>query len=193
MQVFTCGPSAKGQGTPIFDQESSTDETPFANAGVQIQQASPFGQSFTPTLSTIGFIRLNLNDYDSLNGQGAALHLNLRTNSVSGPGLATTSSVTLTNGFVGIVHFFFGSNIPVSAGTTYAFQIEVDSGDLWNAVASEYNYPGGTIFANGLPVGGMGDVWFREGIIVPEPTSAALFVGGTLAILFGRRVRIWKK
>jgi len=43
---------------------------------------------------------------------------------------------------------------------------------------SEYNYPGGTVFANGLPVGGMSDVWFREGIVVPEPGTWVLLVVG---------------
>lgn len=173
---------AHGQGTFFYDQQSSTDEVTLAGGPV-IQQLAPYGQSFTPSLSVVGFIRLTLYDNDPNNGLGATLLLRLRANSISGPILDSSSAVVLTNGFIGRVNFFFGSGVPVNAGDTYVFETVVQSGDLWKITAGEYNYPGGTVFANGLPVGGMSDVWFREGIVVPEPCSGFLLaLGGALAL-----------
>jgi hypothetical protein len=43
-------------GTFIYDQQSST-EANLGEAAVVIQSSQPVGQSFTPSLSSVGFIR----------------------------------------------------------------------------------------------------------------------------------------
>jgi hypothetical protein len=176
-----------GQGTFVYDQQSSTDETFVAGGGI-IQDGLPgVGQSFTPTLSGVGFVRLSLYDWNPNNGIGATLSLNLRTDSITGAILATTPSVSLPDSFSGFVNFYFPSEVPVTSGGIYAFEILVQSGsDSWSATAGEYSYAGGTAFSQGMPVGGMSDFWFREGIVVvPEPSSAALLGLGAL-VLFVR-------
>jgi|ERR1022692_2804384 hypothetical protein len=173
-----------GQGAFIYDQQSSTNEgaLPYG-AGVVIQQiASPYGQSFTPTLSAVDFIRLKLNDNDPNNSLSATLRVNLRTNSINGSILASTASVSLTNGFTGVVNFFFSSSLSLTPGVVYYFQPVVQSGDLWNLEAGEYNYPGGSVFVGGFAATAS-DYWFREGI-VPEPSAGLLF-------LFGSGVVAW--
>jgi hypothetical protein len=54
---------APAQGTFIYDQQSSTVETPLLFGGIAMQTfAPPWGRSFTPGLSGIDFIRLTLAD-----------------------------------------------------------------------------------------------------------------------------------
>lgn len=190
--MFLCL-SACGQGTFIYDQQSSTTEIiwPY-DAGAHIQQLSPYGQSFTPSLSAIGFARLNLNDNNPNNGLGAALCLNLRSNSINGSILAVTPLVVLTNGFTGPVNFLFSDEVPLAPSATYVFEVVLQSGsDFWNADAGEYNYPGGIVFANGTPSDGS-DMWFREGIVVPEPSSVSLVLIGGGLVAWYRQKRIFK-
>ena len=84
----------------------------------------------------------------------------------------------MTDNFAGVTYFFFSTPTALSPGITYFFEPVVQSGDLWNIDSAEYNYPGGTGFNNGLPVGAS-DLWFREGIVVPEPSSVLLILMGS--------------
>jgi hypothetical protein len=63
----------------------------------------------------------------------------------------------------------------------------VQSGDLWevNGLGDDF-YPRGTQYlqGNSLP---LDDFWFREGVIVPEPSAAAIFSLTGAAFLFLRR------
>src|ERR1051326_4495493 len=70
--------STRGQGTFVYDQQSVNTSVP---AGIldDIQPNEPIGQSFTPSLSAVGFVRLNLSDAITRNGVGAAVYVNLRT------------------------------------------------------------------------------------------------------------------
>ena len=171
----------------MFDQQSSTNESPpFPGTGAVIQQVpQPWGQSFTPILSAIDFIRLKLSDNATNNGLGAVLRVNLRTDSVGGPILATTDPLALADGFAGTADFFFSASGPLTSNVFYYFEPIVVSGDLWKIDSGEYNYPGGSAWVNGLPGPGS-DVWFREGI-VPEPSSVWLALIGGGAFAFVRR------
>ena len=90
--------------------------------------------------------------------------------------------------FAGTTDFFFPTDVPVTAGVVYYFEPVVQSGGSWNLVTADFSYPGGSAFYEGLPLPGS-DVWFREGIVVPEPSSALLVVVGVGAFLFVRRSR----
>ena len=176
---------AWGQGTFVYDQQSADENNP-EGSGTGIQSIQPMGQSFTPTLSSMDFIRLYLYDGNPGNLLGATVYLNLRTDSIAGPVLATSDSVTMPNGFGGYENLYFSSSVAVTAGTIYYFQPVVESGDLqgWGTLSGHYGYSGGTAFANGT-ASTYYDLWFREGVVVPEPSSAALIlVGGGALILF---------
>jgi hypothetical protein len=65
--------------------------------------------------------------------------------------------------------------VAVTPGTTYYLQPVVQSGDNnWAVVVGNFNYPNGTWIAYGQPVLDGSVLWFREGTIVPEPSSALL-------------------
>ena len=156
---------SQGQGTIMYDQQSS-DESYIAG-GIAIQPYQPIGQSFTPTLSSIGFIRIYIGDNTAGNSLGATLHINLLTNSITGPVLATTDPMTVADGFNGVLDFYFSTPQSITPGATYLFRPIVDAGDIFIMAAYNYNYPGGTEFVSGSPSPN-GDVWFREGSLSPS-------------------------
>jgi len=175
-----------GQGTFTYDQQSALESTGGGIASA-IQPYQPMGQSFVPTLSSVGFIRLSLGD-SAINGLGATVYVNLLANSITGTVLASTEPVFMPDGFSRYPDFFFSTPVPVTPGNTYYFQPVVQSGDLWGITAyNAYNYPNGTAFSLGATAPFF-DVWFREGIyIVPEPSLAALGFLGVACLAWARR------
>ncbi len=181
--------SAFTQGTLFFDQESSTDET-FNGGGASLLFYGSVGQSFTPSLSSVGFIRLRVTDGVRNNGIGGTLSVSLRANAINGMLLGTSSSVALSDNFNGSVNFVFPTAVPVTPGIIYYFQATLLSGDDWglrslSQSAGDSNYIGGVFYGGNQPFSGA-DLWFREGIIVPEPTVLTLLVGGC-GLMFLRR------
>lgn len=168
-----------GQGTFVFDQQSSTLEgqPPYAS-GANIQNlVAPWGQSFTPSLSSVDFIRLTFDDGDITDGQGATLLINLHSDSMSGPVVGVTDSVTMANGFTGPTTFLFPSSVALTPGVLYYFEPVLQSGGTWNIQTEPHTYAGGMAYNGGVGSGGT-DLWFREGIIVPEPSSLAMLLLG---------------
>ena len=171
-----------GQGNLIYDQQS-------INLIEGSASYQPFGQSFTPTLSSVGFIMLNLFDSDAFNNNGATIFVNIRSSSITGTILGSSSAIFLPGSFFGIANFSFSDPIAVNPGTTYYFQPVIQSGDIFSAYVTDGSYLGGTAYNNGLAWPGH-NLWFQEGIIVvPEPSSAWLALLGSGAWLFIRRQR----
>jgi hypothetical protein len=171
---------AQAQGTFIFDQQSS-DESNWATGGNTIQTSQPTGQSFTPSFASVGFVRLQLFDLNRNNGVGATVYVNLRSDSINGPIISSTQPVTMPDSFglplnTGFMDFLFATPAALQPGNTYYFQPVVQSGDSWAVAGGSFNYPGGDEYLNGSPF--PSDYWFREGIIVPEPSAAALMLFG---------------
>jgi hypothetical protein len=185
--TLTC----QGQGTFIYDQQSST-ETNYQEGGADIQQNQLIGQSFTPQFTSIRFIRLSI--YNGLLGDTtlATVHINLRSNSISGLILGSTIPVSISAGslFAGPVDFFFSSEVPVVPGVTYYFQPVVENNNnLGLNQSASYNYLQGTAYFLGV-ASLTHDLWFREGIyVVPEPSALSLLIGGGVLFCF-RRSRI---
>ena len=75
--------SAWAQGTFIFDQQSSTNESALGGLWL-IQNNQPFGQSFVPTLSSIGFVRLYIFPGGPAVPDGT-INVNLLSGSITGP------------------------------------------------------------------------------------------------------------
>ncbi len=81
---------ASGQGTFVYDQSSATNRS-FAG-GYEFQQEQPFGQSFTPSLASIGFVQMEFIGGPQQLG-GATVYVNLRADSVS-PGSGVNSRLS---------------------------------------------------------------------------------------------------
>ena len=181
------------QGTFIYDQQSSIESQP-AEAAAFLQTQALLGQSFTPSLAAVGFVRLDLYDPIVGNSKGATVYINLRSDSIGGTILATSTPVSMPEGFGagggGFANFLFATPVPVTPGIVYYFDLAAQSGsDLWGVrrFVQGSDYPGGTEYLQGQP--GTDDFWFREGIVVPEPSSVALLFLGTGILFWRRRVR----
>ncbi|HEY5910835.1 MAG TPA: hypothetical protein VJA21_09555 [Verrucomicrobiae bacterium] len=179
---------ALAQGTFIFDQQSS-DESRILEGAAFIQQSQPIGQSFTPMLTSVGFIRLDIYNGVLGNTSPATLHINLRADSITGPVIGVSESVLIPGGalFSAPVDFLFLVPPSVVPGQTYYFQPLVENNDNLGLSQSSYGYAGGTAFFWGQPDRLDRDLWFREGIVVPEPTTGVLAL--VAIAVFARRGR----
>jgi hypothetical protein len=173
-----------GQGTLLVDQQSfdlATSTTAINIDGI--------GQSFTPMFSSIDYIQLGVSDSKA----GSLLFVNLRQNSMTGPITGTTDTQPITTIDAHLpTTFLFSSTVPLTPGVQYflepvivvnALQISV----VISPVGTD-PYPGGTALHGTIP--GSYDLWFAEGVVVPEPSTWALFgLGGV--VLFAAKWRRW--
>jgi len=176
--------SSFGQGTFVFDQQDSTSEgsPPYGSFSSMQSAIPPWGQSFTPALASTDFIRLLFTDNNTADGLGASVYLTLHSGAIEGPTIGTSESVTMANGFTGPATFLFPASVPLTPGTMYYFQPILQDGGLWNIVGGSFPYAGGNSYESGVVH--PGNLWFREGVVVPEPSSAALLILGGCTFLW---------
>jgi hypothetical protein len=174
----------KAQGTFIVDQQS----TNIIDAGAPLSQSDqPTGQSFTPALSTVGFVMLYLFDAHGGGDPGATVYVDLRSGSITGTLLGSTAPEYMPAGFSGITDFPFLTPIAVNPGTQYYFQPIIQTGDNFTVVATDTSYTGGSEIANGVAIP-VRNLWFQEGIVAaPEPSSSLLLLLGTGILFYARR------
>ncbi len=175
------------QGTTVIDQQSTNLVEGVAGLYNYYQ---PLGQSFTPSLSSVQFISLNLYDGDPSPSLGGTVRINLRSNSITGTILGISTAVFLPDDFFGVTNFVFSAPVAVSPGVTYYFQPVIESGNLGvGSFVTDGSYTGGTEIYQGVPITDR-DLWFQEGItVIPEPSSAVLALLGGGVWLFVRRWR----
>ncbi len=146
------------------------------------------GQSFTPTLAAIDFVQFSLAGANL----GSSVFVNLRSSSMTGTILGTTDTqaVSLDPRFP--VTFSFLSSVSLSPGTQYFLEpvVAVNNGTVSITISDPLSnpnpYQGGTEFHAGAPAGL--DLWFSEGIIVPEPSIWTLLgLGGVVMFAVGAR------
>jgi hypothetical protein len=180
--ILGAGSFANAQGTFVFDQQS----TGLVDAGLHYDQ-TPFGQSFTPTLDSIGFLELQL--FDTV---AATIDVNIRSGSITGSILGTSQATTIPGNTSGTYDFLFSNPVTLTPGTQYFFEPVVVGGgsSIGEANTTFIQYAGGDAIAGGTTYTDR-DLWFREGIVsaVPEPASAALFVVAGSALCWQRRKR----
>ena len=125
LAIFVSALSSFAQGTLVYDQQATLGNV--ARGGSYIQNQQPMGQSFTPSLSTVGFVQFM---FDNIGGAvGASVSVNLLANSITGNVVSATSSAFIQNNFNGIATFFFPSNILIQSGVEYFFLPVLVSGD----------------------------------------------------------------
>ena len=179
----------RAQGTLVFDQQSATNDN-FANFSRLVITYKSIGQSFTPTLSGIDFVRLRMTSASPLSPGATlsgAVYVNLWAGGISnGVLLAATApvNINLSLPFASVVYanFLFSSSVSLTPGTTYFLQpVELPQVQIFDfgIFAPPFNgnpYPGGTAFFNAT-ASPFYDLWFREGVVVtPEPSPAHLLL-----------------
>jgi hypothetical protein len=177
--------TTRGQVNLAYDQQSQSQqaggwEYPFS-------LAQPAGQSFIPTLTSVGFVQFEFVQFYS--GQyNSTVYVNLLANSITGPVLGSTAVVSVPADDYNFMEetLYFPSAVAVTPGTTYYLQPVQQSDEGLGIIGGLYNYPGGTMYEYGAPNSSNVDAWFREGIVVPEPASTRLALLAVLCF-FGRR------
>ena len=180
---------ARAQGTLVFDQQSATtpEKANYDSFALYIQ---PLYDSFVPTLSSIGFVQLELTDDPDSNTSGAAISVALYSGSPQYPTfLGGTERVYLPPNFnndqignSGVTNFYFATSIALTPGQTYYLvPLEITGDHVWSVAVTDNTYPNGGLYGfDGT------DLWFREGIVTPEPSVLALWaLGGLLIVRFG--------
>jgi hypothetical protein len=180
---------AMGQ-TFIYDQESTAADNVNFNTslGTGIDDVD-FGQSFIPTLSSVGFIRLGFYNVGVPGATDATISVNLWAGGIgTGTLLGTSTQLFLPVQSGAWANFFFSTPVAVNPGTTYYFQpVAVTGTNSVNMVIlGSDHYPNGSIMYSGTPISNE-DVLFREGVVVPEPTSISLAFYAAAGLLLNRR------
>lgn len=178
--VCSASISVSGQGL-LVDQASGTiDEIITESFQIPDQHIS---QSFTPSLSVVGWVQLSQYVPAFPGNDQVVFTVNLRAGAFDGPILSSTDPVVLLNHGTEIGTFYYPDNITVTPGQHYFFEpMLLSTGFLDIGDKPNSTYPAGSSWVGGVP-SGAGDVWFREGIVVPEPSAWALAALGAVAIL----------
>jgi len=169
-----------------------------------VRTNAPFAQSFEPTLDKVGFVEIAfLYGWSSDSPLSETLCLNLREGSVTGPILSSTPAMVFTyaNGDPGwgVTHvqdFLFPEAVGVNPGESYFIEVVHVSGDdliglgivCPNYAGEPTYYAAGELVMTGKPFR-LWDMWFREGILIPEPGTASLMVLGAALLMWHSRCR----
>jgi hypothetical protein len=174
-----------GQGFLVVDQASGAlDEV--VTTGTRLPD-NQIAQSFTPSLSAVGYVQLQTSIFASSSGE--TLIINLRQGAYNGPIVSSTTPVFLINKITQVNTFYYPDNISVTPGQFYFFEpVLLSAGSLDIGYKFPSSYAGGEAWNNGLPSGDTSDYWFREGIVVPEPSTGLLLLLGACLFVLVRRV-----
>ncbi len=162
--------------------------------------ASPFGQEFTPTLTSLDVVELLIMDSQPFDGQGSTVTVNVRQAVEPYPGtingtLLGTSSLSLPDvyggGTLAVTHFDF-STIALTSGATYVIEVLSTDDGFTAGVNTANTYPGGRFLRTTAVE--TADLVFSEGpAAAPEPPSLLLVVLGAVTLGVRRTKRRRKR
>jgi hypothetical protein len=130
------------EASQIVDQQQSVHTS---GGGAIAPSWTSFGQSFTPTLSSIQWAEFVLENQSSpvvpISLQLAILDGQVGTNGLGGPVLATSPSVFLTDTSFTTVHFQLSTPLTITPGHQYVLQVNIltqNEGLEWEQAFTSY-------------------------------------------------------
>ncbi len=163
----------------------------------------PLGQSFTPTLGSVDFVKLYLQDAGSDVGPGTSFEITIRAGTIGGTILGASNVVSVPDNLnlgIGLyadfttTRFDFAASVALTPGQLYVIDViqlpPIVTGNLnFGAGGGPLNnstYAGGTAIVNGVALPNF-DFAFQEGVVnaVPEPASIAQCVLGFAGLGLG--------
>jgi hypothetical protein len=157
--------------------------------------ASPFGQEFTPTLTSLDVVELLIMDSQPFDGQGSTITVNVRQAVEPYPGTINgtvlgTSSLSLPDVYGGgtfaVTHFDFAT-IPLTSGATYVIEVLSTDAGFTAGLNTTNTYPGGRFLRTTAVE--TADLVFSEGpaaaAAAPEPASVLFVAVGAVALAAG--------
>ncbi len=179
--------SAEAQGLLVDQRNDDTisNSLRFLSPAQGGPGSLPFGQEFTPSFAGVQWFEFLVNSVAPPASAGT-FQVNIRLNSVTGPIVGASEPVSVSFGVSqGTARADFGSLVPLVGGQQYVAELVPLSG-LGLYFFDSPNYSGGRLIMSGAPTAT--DLWFREGIIVPEPGAVRL--GLVAALLAWLRIRL---
>jgi hypothetical protein len=165
----------------MADQANGSINDPPVVSGLPLPGS--IAQSFTPLLPSIDFIQVDI-VVGATDPQ--TFYFNLRAGDPNSPIFASTVPVVLSNRSNKKEIFYFANSVLLIPGDIYFFEPVVpSSGRMSIGYLSPSAYGRGDLWSNGVKDPDA-DLWFREGVIVPEPSAAILVGLGALILLFAR-------
>ena len=159
----------------IFDQTDTA--LPIGTLFQNLSVFSPMVQSFTPTMTSLNFV--NLLPIDG----SATVEVSILLGSISGTILGTSQPTIIPFSLAPTVSSFsFSTPAELVPGDLYVIEPFVVSGDTLIGSTDTNNYAGGNQILGGV-IQPNNELWFQEGISVPEPGTLLLLGTGLIGLL----------
>jgi hypothetical protein len=151
-------------------------------------------QEFTPTMNQLDTVQLWINEGSSvpvpLPQTSGSLAVQIRDPAIDSGLMGRSTVMDLPARFQGTALFRFPNPVNLEPGHVYLLQPIVVAGANWFVnynCPQEPSYPGGRLFFNGTWMDDL-DIFFAEGVGIPEPSPSVLLAVG-LALIFGVTLR----
>jgi hypothetical protein len=149
--------------------------------------SQPIGQEFIPSFTSLNAVVLRT--YGSDGPVTASFQVRIHPGSLAGPVAGVSDQAFRSDGWPAYTQFSFPASVSLTPGSTYVMELVLTSGaPAWWGVG--YNpwagYSQGRMILSGSPSSTY-DLWFQEGVVIPEPGVQVLYLLGIASLVFARR------